>query len=85
MWFPDLFERYEQYEILYPNKQAGICFVSDVVTRYEENKLFKDYCSNNLNKNVFIYTLIIGFSCIPTSVFLSVFIEKLGKRTLLGN
>lgn len=84
MWFPDLFERYEKYELLYPNKEAGICHVSDIVTKYEESKVFKDYCNNNLNNDVFIYTLIIGFSCMPASVFLSVFIKKLGKRTLLG-
>lgn len=84
MWFPDLFERFEQYEMLYPNKEAGICYVSDVVARYEDNKIFKDYCSNTLDKKVFIYTLIIGFSCMPTSVFLSVIIKKIGKKYLLG-
>lgn len=84
MWFPDLFERFEQYELLYPNTEAGICTVSEIVTKYEEARVFKDYCSKSLNDTVFIYTLIIGFSCVPSSVFLSVFIKKLGKKCLLG-
>lgn len=83
MWFPEIFERFNQYDKLYPNQHASVCVVSE---SFSNADMFDDSgtCDNSINGRVFVDTFIIGLSCIPTSVSLSYFMRKLGKKTVLS-
>jgi len=41
-------------------------------------------CDPAIANSVFLDTIIIGFSCIPTSASLSYFMYKIGKKAVLG-
>jgi VNT family MFS transporter (synaptic vesicle glycoprotein 2) len=81
MWFPEIFERFNQFELTHPNMTASVCIVSQTNDSIEV--LFPKPCNPALNSRVFLDTIIIGLSCIPTSVSLSFFMKKFGKKFVL--
>ncbi|XP_077287898.1 synaptic vesicle glycoprotein 2A-like [Arctopsyche grandis] len=81
MWFPDLFERFGHFSLMHPGKSAGVCEVTSIVTMEGENAV--DKCNSPVNSEVFLHTLIVGVSCLPTSITVGLTINKLGKKFLL--
>lgn len=81
MWFPEIFERFNQFSKNHPNEMASVCTVSQGSTVVDEAA---KVCDNSINTRVFLDTFIIGLSCIPTSVSLSFFMRKLGKKVVLS-
>lgn len=82
LWFPELFERFGQFYKIHPNEPAGVCDVTSIVVSGVHNGTSSS-CDKPIDNSVFLYTLIIGISCIPISVSLGVFINKIGKKILL--
>lgn len=84
LWFPELFERFGQFHEIHPDQPAGVCDVTSIVVAGAENGTLAVGCDDKpIDNKVFLYTLIIGLSCIPTSISLGLFINKLGKKFLL--
>ncbi|CAH1175892.1 unnamed protein product [Phaedon cochleariae] len=83
MWFPDIFARFYDYEIQHPNLTASIWEVFQ--NNESRNDIWHTYvtCNPSIDIRVFLDTLMIGLSCIPTSVTLSFFMRKVGKRYVL--
>lgn len=81
MWFPEIFERFNQFSKHHPNETASVCTVSEGYSLSDEAA---KVCDNSINTRVFLDTFIIGLSCIPTSVSLSFFMRKLGKKVVLS-
>lgn len=74
MWFPELFTRFEVFASLHPGQSTSVCEVSSV---------FIDEvgpCKTNINTSVYLNTVFVGLSCIPTSIFLPLTVKKLGHR-----
>lgn len=82
MWFPEIFERFNQFENYHPNQYASVCVVSQTFSSTDDSQ--PKICNNTINTRVFIDTFIIGLSCIPTSVSLSYFMHKVGKKFVLS-
>ncbi|RZC36930.1 synaptic vesicle glycoprotein 2C-like, partial [Asbolus verrucosus] len=82
MWFPEIFERFNQYELAHPNSTASVCTVSES-SKDTTEVFFPEPCNPAIDSRVFLDTIIIGLSCIPTSVSLSFFMKKLGKKFVL--
>lgn len=82
MWFPEIFERFNEFGQIHPNEYASVCSVSESFSKEDisESKI----CDNSINTRVFLDTFIIGLSCIPTSVSLSFFMRRLGKKFVLS-
>lgn len=83
MWFPEIFERFNQYDKLHPNQHASVCVVSESFSNAETLDS-SNTCNDSINVRVFMDTFIIGLSCIPTSVSLSYFMRRLGKKFVLS-
>ncbi|XP_018562430.1 synaptic vesicle glycoprotein 2C-like isoform X2 [Anoplophora glabripennis] len=81
MWFPEIFDRFNAYELKHPNETASVCVVSQHANKHE--LIYSTSCDSSINNRVFLDTIIIGLSCIPTSVSLSYFMKKIGKKTVL--
>ncbi|XP_034828475.1 synaptic vesicle glycoprotein 2B-like [Maniola hyperantus] len=81
MWFPDLFERFSQFSSLFPGVSAGVCEVSANVTRSE--LLGKQECPQVIDDRVFIHTLVVALSCVPTALMVGLTINKIGKKIML--
>ncbi|CAK1578986.1 unnamed protein product [Parnassius mnemosyne] len=81
MWFPDLFERFSQFSSLYQGVSAGVCEVSANVTRSEVDGLPE--CPQNIDDKVYIHTLIVALSCVPTALWVGLTINMVGKKLML--
>lgn len=81
VWFPELFNRYEEFEGKFPNQTASVCDVSGIVVTEEETNLFN--CGETIDPKVYTHTLIVGLACIPTSLWLPLCVHKLGAKFFL--
>ncbi|KAJ8919145.1 hypothetical protein NQ315_012130, partial [Exocentrus adspersus] len=82
MWFPEIFDRFGMFERQHPNQTASVCVVSQDSNKYQI-VLSDSTCDPSIDNKVFLDTVILGLSCIPTSVSLSYFMKKIGKKTVL--
>lgn len=82
IWFPEIFERFHNFEIKYPKSVARVCDVSNF--NQTENRISIYECDPSIEDRVFLDTAIIALSCIPTSVCLGFSMKTFGKRTVLG-
>ncbi|XP_055324513.1 synaptic vesicle glycoprotein 2C-like [Sitodiplosis mosellana] len=86
IWFPELFYRFEEFEKHNANKSASVCDVSSVVLEPDVNGtlVYDEYCDGpTIDNNVYIHTIIIGISCIPTSLWLPLCVHRLGAKFFL--
>ncbi|KAL3279267.1 hypothetical protein HHI36_016778 [Cryptolaemus montrouzieri] len=83
MWFPEIFERFNNYGKSHGGQKAGLCEVSQSSQVYNETFQYSNVCEPSINSRVFADTIIIGLSCIPSSISLSFFMAKLGKKYVL--
>lgn len=83
MWFPEIFDRFSQYKEKHPDRSVSVCLVSHVNSTSHNIREFK-VCDPSIANKVFLDTVIIGLSCIPTSASLSYFMYKIGKKSILG-
>ncbi|XP_013137620.1 PREDICTED: synaptic vesicle glycoprotein 2B-like [Papilio polytes] len=81
MWFPDLFERFSQFSSLYPGVSAGVCEVSANVSRTEIDG--RPECPQVIDDKVYIHTLVVALSCLPTALWVGLTINMLGKKLML--
>ncbi|KAG6457008.1 synaptic vesicle glycoprotein 2C isoform X2 [Manduca sexta] len=90
MWFPDLFERYSQFSVLFPDESKGVCEVSLALTNEtvwslaltNETMLSTDK-SNQLGDQVYVHTLVVALSCVPTALWVGLTINIVGKKLML--
>lgn len=82
VWFPELFNRYEDFESKFPNQTASVCDVSGIVVTEEETNPFN--CGETIDSKVYTHTLIVGLACIPTSLWLPLCVHKLGAKFFLS-
>jgi MFS transporter, VNT family, synaptic vesicle glycoprotein 2 len=77
IWFPELFYRFEEFEQEHAGIEASVCDVSSIVLGD------RGFCTPIDNK-VYWHTIIIGLSCIPTSLLLPVCIHRLGAKFFIS-
>uniref|UniRef100_A0A182J0Q5 Major facilitator superfamily (MFS) profile domain-containing protein n=1 Tax=Anopheles atroparvus TaxID=41427 RepID=A0A182J0Q5_ANOAO len=83
VWFPELFGRFEEYEKRYPNETVSVCDVSSIVLDNVNGTLVDDFCGTDIDTNVYWHTLLLGFACIPTSLWLPLCVHRLGAKFFL--
>lgn len=83
VWFPELFDRFEQYETQFPNTSASVCDVSAIVLDVVNGTFVDDFCGGTIDTSVFLHTLLIGLACIPTSFWLPLCVHRLGAKFFL--
>ncbi|KAK6621014.1 hypothetical protein RUM43_011317 [Polyplax serrata] len=82
IWFPELFYRFEEFDMAHPNQTASVCEVSSVFVNATTG-VEEQFCGDPLDDSVFLHTLIIGLACIPTSVWLPLGVHRLGAKFFL--
>ncbi|CAH0673774.1 unnamed protein product [Spodoptera exigua] len=80
MWFPDLFERFSQFSSLYPDVSAGVCEVSLALANDTAELTGK---LQTLDDKVYIHTLVVALSCVPTALWVGLTINIVGKKLML--
>lgn len=84
LWFPELLNRFRLYETTYTGHD--IQTMCDVVSMYR-NKAEEMVveCNDHIEKSVYLNIIIIGMGCLPTSIIVPLFVDKVGIRFFTGS
>lgn len=83
MWFPELFNRFDEYSREHPGEEASIC----QVTHYVVNKgshSNDSVCTDQIGSAVFRESLITVASAIPANILAVLGMDRLGRKFFLG-
>jgi MFS transporter, VNT family, synaptic vesicle glycoprotein 2 len=78
VWFPELFNRFGEYELQNEGQPASVCIVSSIVVKIDNTT--DSFCGDPIGAHVYWHTVIIGLACIPTSLILPACIHRLGAK-----
>ncbi|XP_051155606.1 synaptic vesicle glycoprotein 2B-like [Leptopilina boulardi] len=88
MWFPEIFQRFSQFQTLHPNETSSVCSISSHLLPKNNTQGFDFVCKQEVDVSVYKNSLLQGFSAIIPNLLLPLFVDKLGFRffavTLLG-
>jgi MFS transporter, VNT family, synaptic vesicle glycoprotein 2 len=86
LWFPELLERFSSYSEVHGDNAvvSGVCDVMGVVLDPSANNCTSVDHVHGPNDDVYLHTLIIGLSCLPTSLMLGYLVRKMGTRIMLS-
>lgn len=83
MWFPELFNRFDEYHRDQPNVKASICQVTDYVVN-KGSLSIENICSDKIGASVFMESLITVASAIPANIVAVLGMDRLGRKFFLG-
>jgi len=81
MWFPELFNRFEEYSTAFPNATAGVCQVTNYVVG-KDNEV-NAVCSSHIPSTVFMESLISLASALPANLIAILGMDLLGRKFFL--
>ncbi|XP_051167764.1 synaptic vesicle glycoprotein 2B [Leptopilina boulardi] len=82
MWFPELFNRFDEYSIKHPNQDASICKVTEYVVNHGSHS-DQNFCSDEIGASVFMESLITVASAIPANIVAVLGMDRLGRKFFL--
>lgn len=83
MWFPEVFNRYEEFEKTHPHEQADICAVTEFVVNQTQANTVNNVCNAKIPPSVFMESLITLASALPANLFAILCMDMLGRRFFL--
>jgi VNT family MFS transporter (synaptic vesicle glycoprotein 2) len=83
MWFPELFNRFDEYAVKHPNQSASVCEVTSFVTEHGSQQN-GSVCVDEIGSSVFLESLITVASAIPSNIIAVLFMDLLGRKFFLG-
>lgn len=79
MWFPELFNRFDEYSRAHPDESATVCQVTEyVVTSGSHSQ--EGECSSTISSTVFLESLISLSAALPANLISILFMDKLGRK-----
>lgn len=90
LWLPELFNRFENYHKLFPEKSVSVCkLIHETDLQTAKNVLINstnvDNCSPNMDQMVFINSLTINAFCLLGNIMSGFLANRVGRRTIPGN
>ncbi|XP_044257208.1 synaptic vesicle glycoprotein 2B-like [Tribolium madens] len=82
MWFPELFNRFDEFAVKHPNQSASVCEVTSFVTEHGSQQ-DGSICSDEIGSSVFLESLITVASAIPSNIIAVLFMDLLGRKFFL--
>lgn len=83
MWFPELFNRFDEFHRDQPGEVASICQVTDYVVNKGSHSI-ENVCSDKIGASVFMESLITVASAIPANIIAVLGMDRLGRKFFLG-
>ncbi|EDW30622.1 GL26881 [Drosophila persimilis] len=83
MWFPELFNRFEEYEKAFPDSSAGVCTVTEYVVGIARESANNGTCSSDIPQSVFMESLISLASALPANLLAILGMDMLGRKFFL--
>lgn len=82
MWFPELFNRFDEYGQAHPGETAGVCTVTDYVVNLGTHAP-EGVCSSHIPSAVFMESLISLASALPANLIAILGMDRLGRKFFL--
>jgi len=83
MWFPELFNRFNEYSEAHKGQEASVCEVIEYVVQAGlESK--EKMCSDKIQSDVFMESLITVAAAFPSNILAVLFMDRLGRKFFLG-
>ncbi|XP_053988051.1 synaptic vesicle glycoprotein 2B [Hylaeus volcanicus] len=82
MWFPELFNRFDEFHRDHPGEVASICQVTDYVVQKGSQNV-ETLCSDKIGASVFLESLITVASAIPANIVAVLGMDRLGRKFFL--
>uniref|UniRef100_A0A0K8TPB6 Putative synaptic vesicle protein n=1 Tax=Tabanus bromius TaxID=304241 RepID=A0A0K8TPB6_TABBR len=82
MWFPELFNRFDEYNRSHPNMDAGVCEVTNYVVS-EGSHSEEGVCSSTIPSAVFLESLISLAAALPANIIAVLGMDRLGRKFFL--
>lgn len=82
MWFPELFNRFEEFSRTHPNQSASVCEVTEYVVKSGSHSNLGT-CSSHIPSSVFLDSLISLSAALPANLIAILGMDKLGRKFFL--
>ncbi|KOC67545.1 Synaptic vesicle glycoprotein 2B [Habropoda laboriosa] len=82
MWFPELFNRFDEFHRDHPGEVASICEVTEYVVKKGSHNV-ENLCSDKIGSSVFMESLITVASAIPANIVAVLGMDRLGRKFFL--
>jgi len=82
MWFPELFNRFDEFSRDHPGESASVCTVTKYVVGSGSQQDGK-VCSDKIESAVFMESLITVASAIPSNIIAVLGMDRLGRKFFL--
>jgi MFS transporter, VNT family, synaptic vesicle glycoprotein 2 len=82
MWFPELFNRYDEFSRSHPNVEAGVCEVTNYVVNHGSHS-HEGQCTSSIPSAVFMESLISLASALPANIIAVLFMDRFGRKFFL--
>lgn len=83
MWFPELFNRFDEYNRIHPGREASVCQVTEfVITRGSHSHA--DLCDDSIEGAVFMDSFITVAAAIPSNILAVLGMDHVGRKFFLG-
>lgn len=82
MWFPELFNRFDEYSRTHPGESATVCQVTDYVVNKGSHSL-STACSSSISSSVFMESLISLAAALPANAIAILGMDRLGRKFFL--
>lgn len=83
LWFPELFNRLQQYGNEHPDEKVGVC----ELTQYHGNNTLQNHCEeddgNVIETDALINTLITSIAPLPANLWTIFYMDRLGRKFFL--
>ncbi|CAH0399426.1 unnamed protein product [Chilo suppressalis] len=82
MWFPEMFNRFDEWSRTHDNAEADICQVTRYVTQQGTHSASAQ-CDSHIHSDVFMESLITVAAAIPSNIFAVLGMDRLGRKFFL--
>ncbi|XP_026325826.1 synaptic vesicle glycoprotein 2B [Hyposmocoma kahamanoa] len=82
MWFPEMFNRFDEWSRTHDNAPADICQVTAFVTQQGTHSSATS-CDSHIHSDVFMESLITVAAAIPSNIFAVLGMDRLGRKFFL--
>ncbi|XP_028145548.1 synaptic vesicle glycoprotein 2B [Diabrotica virgifera virgifera] len=82
MWFPEMFNRFDEYAKIHDGAEAGVCEVVDYVVSSGSHSA-SVLCSDKISSSVFLESLITVSAALPSNIVAVLGMDKLGRKFFL--
>jgi len=83
MWFPELFNRFDDFTKAHPNQTASVCEVTHFVVSHATTESGA-ICKDTIESSVFMESLITVAAAMPSNIIAVLFMDHFGRKFFLG-